>query len=63
MWRGFKYEQVSLSAYESVGDANADIRGWVEFYNVIWCHQGLGRHIPDQVYYGLDAGLPKREAA
>ena len=26
-------------------------------------HQGIGRRMPDEVYYGLDVKLPKKEAA
>ena len=62
LWRSLKYEEVYLKAYDSVGDARAGIGRWIEFYNKVRRHQGLGNRTPDQVYYGLDSGLPKEAA-
>ena len=32
-WRGLKYEEVYLNAYESVAEAKAGIGAWLSFYN------------------------------
>ena len=60
LWRSLKYEEVYLKAYESVGEAKAEIGKWIGFYNERRGHQGLDMRTPDQVYYGL-AG--KKDAA
>ena len=62
LWRSLKYEEVYLRAYDSVGDAKSGIGGWIGFYNKVRRHQGLGNCTPQQVYYGLDSGLPKEAA-
>ncbi len=62
LWRSLKYEEVYLRAYDSVGDAKSGIGGWIGFYNKVRRHQGLGSRTPQQVYYGLDSGLPKEAA-
>ncbi len=51
LWRSLKYEEVHLKAYESVGMAKAEIGNWIEFYNSVRRHGGLGRLTQDQVYY------------
>ena len=58
-WRSLKYEEVYLKAYDSVAMAKAGIGGWIDFYNRVRRHQGLGRRTPDGVYYGLGSGLPR----
>ena len=57
LWRSLKYEEVYLKAYESVGSAKAEIGKWIEFYNSVRRHSGLGGLTPNQVYYGCGDGL------
>ena len=59
LWRSLKYEEVHLKAYESVGMAKAEIGKWIEFYNSVRRHSGLGGLTPDQVYYSSEDGRTK----
>ena len=63
LWRSLKYEEVYLNAYDSIAMARAGIGAWIDFYDGVRRHQGLGMRTPDQVYYGLNSGLPKEVAA
>ncbi len=63
LWRSLKYEEVYLNAYDSIAMARAGIGAWIDFYNGVRRHQGLGMRKLDQVYYGLGSGLPGEVAA
>ena len=47
LWRSLKYEEVYLNAYDSVAMARAGIGAWIDFYNGVRRHQGLGMRKPD----------------
>ena len=51
LWRSLKYEEVYLHAYDTVPEARAGLKRWMDFYNQRRKHQGLGRRTPDNVYY------------
>ena len=51
LWRSFKYEEVYLSAYDSMPHARQRIRAWMEFYNQRRKHQSLEKMTPDALYY------------
>ena len=60
LWRGVKYEEVYLQAYDTVADARSGLKRYFSFYNSIRTHQALGSQTPDEVYFQT-SGL--REAA
>ena len=51
LWRSVKYEEVYLRAYESVGEARASLRRYLDFYNRKRPHSSLDRRTPDQAYF------------
>jgi len=51
LWRSLKYEEVYLTAYETVRQARHGIGQWMRFYNERRKHQALDRKTPDTVYY------------
>jgi putative transposase len=51
LWRTLKYEEIYLSAYDTVADASAGIGRYLDFYNSRRPHQTLGRRTPDEVYF------------
>jgi putative transposase len=51
LWRSLKYEEVYLTAYETVRHARHGIGQWIRFYNERRKHQALDRKTPDTVYY------------
>ena len=61
LWRSAKYERIYLRAYDSVGDARADIAQYMEWFNTERPHTNLGRTTPDQAYG--DKMLKQQEAA
>ena len=58
LWRSLKYEEVYLTAYDTVAAATTGIGKWMEFFNQSRRHSSLDRKTPDQVYYDLPSGLP-----
>lgn len=60
LWRSLKYEEVYLNAYGSIAEAKHGIATWLEFYNCIRPHQGLGRITPEALYF---AAQPMKAAA
>jgi putative transposase len=60
LWKSIKYEEVYLHAYASVNEARTSIGRYLEFYNSIRPHSGLGARTPDQVYFNR---LPESLAA
>ena len=50
LWRSLKYEEVYLTAYESVAEARQGIASYFEFYNNERLHQALGYRTPRQVF-------------
>ena len=53
LWRSVKYERVYLRAYDSVGQARADIADYMDWYNKQRPHSRLDRVTPDEKYFGL----------
>jgi putative transposase len=51
LWRSLKYEEVYLTAYDTVAHARDGIGRWIHFYNHRRKHQGLEKRTPDTVYY------------
>ncbi|MCF7903020.1 MAG: integrase core domain-containing protein [Candidatus Marinimicrobia bacterium] len=39
-----------MNAYETIPEARAGIKHWINFYNFERTHQSLDRMTPDQVY-------------
>ena len=58
-----KYEEVYLRAYDSVSDARASIRRYLDLYNRRRPHSSLDDMTPDQAYFGSHRMLPVRLAA
>ena len=52
LWRSVKYEEVYLKAYQSVSEARASIRRYLQFYNTLRPHSALDRSTPDEAYFG-----------
>ena len=50
LWRSLKYEEIYLKAYETVREARAGIRAWIEFYNRERFHASLDYQTPWVVY-------------
>jgi putative transposase len=59
LWRSVKYEEVFLHAYETVFEAKAGIRRYLEFYNGERPHSSLNKQTPDEAY----AALPRLTAS
>ena len=51
LWRSVKYEEVYLRAYDTVAEARASIRRYLDFYNSRRPHSSLDRQTPDQAYF------------
>ena len=60
VWKSIKYEEVYLRAYQSVSEARASLRRYIEFYNRRRPHSSLKAQTPDQVYFHP---LPETTAA
>lgn len=56
LWRGVKYEEAYLRAYETVSEARASLGSYFAFYNIRRPHSSLGGKTPDEHYTG---GLPE----
>jgi putative transposase len=50
LWRSLKYEEVYISAYDSLTEARASIRRYFEFYNHQRPHTALGYQTPAGFY-------------
>ena len=51
LWRGVKYEEVYLNAYENVEVAKQALTRYFEFYNNERRHQSLRKRTPNEVYF------------
>jgi putative transposase len=60
LWRSVKYEEVYLRAYDTVAEARASIRRYLDIYNSRRPHSSLDRQTPDQAYF---TRLPQIAAA
>jgi len=60
LWRSVKYEEVYLKAYDSVGEAKAQLGAYLAFYNTRRPHRAFDGHTPDAIYF---AGLPAMKVA
>ena len=52
LWKSIKYEEVYLKAYDSVGEAKANLEAYLRFYNTRRPHRALDGQSPDAVYFG-----------
>ena len=52
LWRSVKYEEVYLSGYETVQEAQAGLSRYFVFYNRERYHQALGYQTPASVHFG-----------
>lgn len=50
LWLSMKYECVYLNAFETGGQAGAEIGTWLEFYNYKRPHSTFHGQTPDEVY-------------
>ena len=50
LWKSVKYERVYLHAYDSVTEARASIRQYLDWYNSSRPHSQLERKTPDEAY-------------
>jgi len=50
LWRSYKYEDLYLKEYGSVGELEVGIQEWMERYNTWRPHQALENKTPAQVY-------------
>jgi putative transposase len=51
LWRTVKYENVYLKSYQTVGEANAGLTDYFQFYNTKRPHQALNYRTPSTVYF------------
>ena len=51
IWRSIKYEEVYLHAYDSVSEAKAGIKRYIDFYNNRRPHSSLDKQTPDEFYF------------
>jgi putative transposase len=51
LWPSVKYEEVYLTAYESIGDGRDSLGRYITFYDSKQRHQSLDRQTTDCVYY------------
>jgi len=63
LWRSLKYEEVYLSAYDTIPQAREGIRRWMTFYNHRRKHQALDRKTPDMMYYENNREAPMGASA
>lgn len=59
IWRSIKYEEVYLKAYESVSQAKASLKTYIDFYNATRPHSRLDKMTPDEFYYETLPALPQ----
>ena len=62
LWRSVQSEEIYLHAYDSVPDARASIRRYLDLYNRRR-RSSLDGMTPDQAYYGSHSLPPVRLAA
>lgn len=62
LWRSLKYEEVYLTAYDSIPHARAGIGAWSTFYNQRRRHQALDYKTPDTLYYASLTAQAKASA-
>lgn len=53
LWRSVKYENVFLSSYQNIQEAQAGLTDYFQFYNHKRRHQSLDYRTPASVYFGL----------
>jgi len=51
LWRTLQYDAVYLHAWSRGREANAEIRKWIEWYNLKRPHSAHNGLTPDQVYW------------
>ena len=60
LWKSVKYEEVYLTAYNTVSEAKAGLARYFAFYNTRRPHSSLDRMTPEQFYFN---SLPQAKAA
>ncbi|MCF6173338.1 MAG: IS3 family transposase [Campylobacteraceae bacterium] len=50
-WRSIKYENIYPSSYQTIKEARAGIREYIEIYNTKRLHSSIGYLTPNEVYY------------
>jgi putative transposase len=53
LWRTVKYENVFLSSYQNLQEAQAGLTAYFQFYNHKRPHQALDNQTPAAVYFDL----------
>ena len=53
LWRTVKYERVYLKAYDTVGEARADLAEYIDWYNLKRAHSSVDDLTPDQAYWQM----------
>jgi putative transposase len=53
LWRTVKYENVFLSSYQNLQEAQAGLTEYFHFYNTKRGHQSLDYRTPSEVYFEL----------
>lgn len=53
LWRSVKYENVFLSSYQNIQEAQTGLQAYFRFYNHKRKHQALDYQTPASVYFGL----------
>ena len=51
LWRTVKYENVYLASYANFNEANAGLKMYFHFYNILRPHSSLQNQTPAQVYF------------
>ena len=52
LWRSLKYECVYLNAFDSIRQAQENIKHWMDFYNQERPHSSLNDRTPNETYFG-----------
>jgi putative transposase len=53
LWRTVKYENVFLSSYQNLAQAQAGLSEYLQFYNHQRPHQSLDYRTPSELYFGI----------
>jgi putative transposase len=51
-WRSVKYEEIYPKGYETLKDVRGGLKNYIQFYNELRPHQGLGNRTPSEIYFG-----------
>ena len=59
LWRTVKYERVYLKAYDTVGEARADLAEYIDWYNLKRAYSSVDDLTPDQAYWQMLPSMPR----